>query len=66
VKAAALRSGAGVCAISGSGPSLFAAVADPRSARRVAAVMVAAWKRRGIEAEAHVSRIGAAGARVIA
>jgi homoserine kinase len=64
-KAAALDAGALGCSISGSGPSAFAFAAESESAVRIADAMVAAYRSRGVEARARISKIDALGARVV-
>jgi len=64
-KRAALEAGARGSSISGAGPSAFAFAEDEASGKRVAEAMVAAYRARGIEAEARVFAIDARGARVI-
>jgi homoserine kinase len=56
-KSAALASGALGASISGSGPTSFALVRGDATAARVAAEMARAYRDRGIECDARVSRI---------
>jgi homoserine kinase len=63
VKNAALEAGALGCSISGSGPSLFALCSSVEAARRVAAAMSLAFSKVGLESDAFVSAINAAGPR---
>jgi homoserine kinase len=63
-KHAALDAGALGCSISGGGPSAFALSDDDARARRIGEVMVAAYARAGLEAQARVATIGTVGARV--
>jgi homoserine kinase len=64
-KAAALDAGALGCSISGSGPAAFAFAAESESAGRIAEAMIAAYRSRGVEARARISRIDRVGARVL-
>jgi homoserine kinase len=61
VKAAALRTGALGCSISGSGPSLFALSKGEETANQVAIAMTAAFHAVGIGSEAYVSPINQQG-----
>lgn len=54
-KAAALASGALGCSISGSGPTAFALAAEAGAAARITEAMVAAYRTRGIAAEARIA-----------
>jgi len=65
VKAAALRSGALGCSISGAGPTLFALALDEPGARRAAEAMAAAFAEQGLAAEARVAALSLQGARRI-
>ncbi len=66
VRQAALAAGAYGCALSGSGPTLFALCPDARSAQHVAKQMQAASRDAGIEAGAHAVRACSQGARTLA
>ncbi len=66
VRRAALDAGAYGCALSGSGPTLFALCADSGSAQRVARAMQAASRSAGVEAGAHAVRACSQGARTLA
>ena len=63
VKAAALRSGALGCSLSGSGPSIFALV-EERDASNIASAMEQACRGTGIECQSWVSPMTARGAFV--
>lgn len=66
VKRAALDAGALGASLSGSGPSLFALCRDLETAARAGDAMQGAFRESGgVESEVYVSRIGAAGARVV-
>jgi len=65
VKAAARRAGALGCSISGSGPSVFAFADDEARAMEVSGAMREAFRgAAGLETDAYVGRVNAAGARV--
>jgi homoserine kinase len=66
VKAAALRSGALGCSISGSGPSLFALCESLEAARAVAEAMRTAFREAGLDSDLFVSRVNEQGPRVVA
>ncbi|HEY3381728.1 MAG TPA: homoserine kinase [Vicinamibacterales bacterium] len=67
VKAAATRAGALGCAMSGSGPSLFAFSDSDVTAARVAAAMCEAFREAArLESEHYVGRVNIAGAVLIA
>lgn len=63
-QAAALAAGAWGCSLSGSGPSVFAAVEEP-SAVAVGAAMVAAFGAKGTSAQSRICRLDLEGARVV-
>jgi len=63
-QAAAKGAGALGASISGAGPTSFALVDDPRTAERVAAVMVAAYQEAGLAAAARICDIDRTGVRV--
>ena len=63
VKAAAMRSGALGCSLSGSGPSIFA-LCDERRAANLASAMEQACRALGIDCQSWVSPLDAAGARL--
>lgn len=65
-KAAALRSGAIGCNLSGSGPSIFAFCRGRDAAETTADAMMAALAEEGLEADRMVSGVGVEGARVLA
>jgi homoserine kinase len=66
VKHAAKSSGALGCAISGSGPAIFALCRDRHSAERAATAMVAAFQHAaGVAATSYISGINTTGATVI-
>ena len=65
VRGAALRAGAIACAISGSGPSLFAWTGSMDAARAVASSMREAFDRCGTPSDSWISQLGAPAARVI-
>ncbi|MEM1126607.1 MAG: homoserine kinase [Bacteroidota bacterium] len=62
VKAAALAHGAFGCALSGSGPALFALAATPDEADHISGAMQAASRASGIEARAYVTDLNFDGA----
>ena len=62
-KSAALGAGALGASISGAGPSAFALVDGEEAGRVVAAAMVAAYRREGVDATARVAAIDERGAR---
>lgn len=64
-KAAALRSGALGCNLSGSGPSIFALCRGRDAAEITADAMVTALRNDGIESDRMVSNVGVEGARVM-
>lgn len=64
-KQAALEAGALGFGISGSGPAVFALVADPASPGAVRDAILAAFQTQGLHASAHLTRIDARGARVL-
>jgi homoserine kinase len=63
VKAAAMRSGALGCSLSGSGPSIFA-LCEERMAANLASAMEQACRALGIDCQSWVSPLDAAGARL--
>jgi homoserine kinase len=63
VKAAAMDLGALGCSISGAGPTVLAWCEAPQ-AEAIRAAMVQAFRNHGLESDAWVSSLGAAGARV--
>lgn len=65
VRRAALRAGAVGAAISGAGPSMFALASSRSAAEKIVAAMKRAWAREGVGADIIVSRMGAAGAKLI-
>ncbi|MDX1626373.1 MAG: homoserine kinase [Wenzhouxiangellaceae bacterium] len=65
VKRAALESGALGASISGAGPTVFGWFSDGGAARRGAQAMCDAFAGAGLEAEIHLSPVGAPGARLI-
>jgi homoserine kinase len=65
VRHAALDADALGCSISGSGPSVFAWVADETSAKRVRDAMVTAFSHEGVDANAWISPVNGSGAQVV-
>jgi len=65
VKSAALAAGAIGCAISGSGPTLFALSTDGCRAAAIGEVMQAAFEEIGLHSDLFVSPISTRGARVL-
>ena len=65
VRDAALAAGAWACAITGSGPAMFALVPTQGAAEKVAAAMVAATRAVGIPAIGVATQPDARGVRVI-
>lgn len=65
VRAAALTAGAVTCAISGSGPTLYAAARDQMAAERVAAAMVQAFASVALPARQLVTQLAHDGAKVL-
>ncbi|HSB61392.1 MAG TPA: homoserine kinase [Vicinamibacteria bacterium] len=63
-RAAAFETGALGVAVSGAGPTVLAVAPEPASSA-VAAAMVAAYRRLGIEAAAHRARVDDQGARIL-
>jgi homoserine kinase len=63
--AAAVAAGALGLAVAGSGPSVFSWVQDGRDVARVERAVIAAFEAAGVPARGWVSRLGAAGARVL-
>ncbi len=63
VRQAALEAGALGCALSGSGPALFALTEGPAQARTVADAMGAASRRAGIAAQTWATEVDLQGAR---
>lgn len=61
-KRAALDAGAAGCSISGAGPTSFAFAASDADAARIAAAMVDAYARAGVQATSRVARIDTRGA----
>ncbi len=66
VRAAALEAGAYGCALSGSGPTLFALCASPAAAEKVARAMKQASESTGIAALAHAVEACSQGATTLA
>lgn len=66
MRRAALDAGALGCGLSGSGPTLFALCRGERAAERIAGAMAEALAPSGVEGDAHVTRVGARGARLLA
>jgi homoserine kinase len=64
--AAARAAGALGAGLSGSGPSIFALCADAATAPAVVTAMRAALRAHGVEADGHLSPVGAAAARLLA
>ena len=64
-RAAALAAGALAFAVAGSGPSVFAWVRIGDAVSRVERAVLAAFEREGVPAQAWVSRLAGAGARVV-
>lgn len=64
VKAGAMQNGALGCSISGAGPTLFAWCEAP-DAERIRDAMVAGFRAHGLESDAWISTLDAAGARVL-
>jgi homoserine kinase len=64
-KSAALEAGALGASISGGGPTAFALARGDASARRVAAAMLEAYARLGVDARVRVAEVDRAGARVL-
>ncbi len=54
IRSAALEAGATGCALSGSGPALFALVEDAEAAEHVAAQMLRSARESGLQASVHV------------
>lgn len=65
IKQAAIDAGATGCAISGSGPSLFAFVKSDSLTTAVGAAMTEAFKREGVGCDIFSSLVSDSGARVI-
>jgi homoserine kinase len=66
VKNAAKEAGALGCAISGSGPAIFALAKSTTQATEIAQHMAAAFKHSaGVPADIHISEINTAGAKII-
>ncbi len=62
---AAVAAGALGASISGAGPSVFALAGDADAAEAIGKVMVAAFDAAGLTSNAHVTPVGAEGARCI-
>ncbi len=65
VKQSAQNAGALGCAISGSGPAMFAFTSDAATAVRVQSAMQQAFRAAGVASQAWVSVVGAGGATVV-
>ena len=65
IKAAALKSGAYGCSLSGSGPSIFAFAKSKSSAERIGKAMQNEVKKNGIKVSLYVSKINNVGPKVI-
>jgi len=65
VKHAAINSGALGCAISGSGPSIFALSKSLNTAKTVESAMINSYKHTNIEFETHVSKINTEGIKIL-
>ncbi len=65
VKEAALGAGAAGCALTGSGPAMFALLHDEADARGVLAAMLAACRATGVGADGWLVRIDHEGARLL-
>jgi len=65
VKAAALAAGAMGCTLSGSGPSMFAVVANHEVGRRVRGAMVSAFGAAGVASDGRICALDTVGARVL-
>jgi homoserine kinase len=65
VKHAAINSGALGCAISGSGPSIFALSKSLNTAKAVESAMINSYKHINIEFEPHVSKINTEGIKIL-
>ena len=62
VRAAAASAGAKGCAVSGSGPTLFAVTSSEAAAKSVAEAMASACRKAGLECTAMVSQVDTRGA----
>jgi homoserine kinase len=65
VRQAALEAGAFGCALTGSGPAMFALAATPASAHHILEAMLAACSEAGIEAEGLLTAASDKGVRVV-
>ncbi len=65
VQTAALEAGALGCSLSGSGPAVFAVAEEGEEAAAVAAAMLAAFRRAGVEAQALLCGLDTQGARLL-
>jgi homoserine kinase len=65
VKRAAIEAGALGCAISGSGPSLFAFSTSDAGASEIGEAMREGFQREGVASDVFVSSISTTGARII-
>ena len=65
IKSASILKGAFGCALSGSGPSMFALCPDEYTAQDVANAMLTACKHHGLQAEAKATTIHSGGAYLI-
>ena len=65
IKSAALEAGAFGCALTGSGPAMFAITDSSGNARTVLDAMVEASIQAGIHAAGHISRVNPLGASVV-
>jgi len=63
VRRAALEAGAWGCALTGSGPAMFAVVETPAQAAQVLAAMQAACRKTGVDADGFVTEADADGVR---
>jgi len=65
-KTAAIKSGAFGCAISGSGPSVFAWAKTHEDAEKIRAFMVAEFTKKKLKTDSWISPISQSGAKIIA